>query len=504
MTTGSTEAGAHAYCVTLGPVKPDCKLVLACRQTQRPLPTRPGPPLPPPLPLLRLRTESPESQRAMADRSEVQPPHAPGHHHHHHHHQQQQLQQQQQQQQHAPPPSLVRMVKSVIPVLPCATVSTALLGWIMFYLTCRYKMFDEHTFTLGHFTSRLQVYKLFSYVFIHKSMSALVCNVLMLWYFGGAMEKSIGTVKYAYLTLLFTILTGIIYLLIGSMIFGLRNLKEIQGFTTLVFACVGMSVFLSPMKYIVFITTIKLIYLPFILLAIAIFIPESSIIGNVCALGAGVAYVYGRRFFPYLDLHEMTAASMERNFPFTYLKVIPGITFYSALWEVRNVEITDRCNPRPGSYPTQTYYFPPATDSQYNQFSKIYWSGSEQQQNPSYGLEYVRRLKYDAGYGQNYNLGSTSGHGHNHNVGHTPAYGHSHDLGHTPGHGHSHDLGCIPGHGDSHDPAHNPGHTHTCDHKGDYQYAAKVPFNSPGLQQSYDPSPSVRKDFEDSCSVVMN
>ncbi|XP_078081270.1 uncharacterized protein rhbdd2 isoform X3 [Mustelus asterias] len=54
------------------------------------------------------------------------------------------------------PPSLVRMVKSVIPVLPCATVSTALLGWIIFYLTCRYKVLDEHTFTLGHFQSRLQ------------------------------------------------------------------------------------------------------------------------------------------------------------------------------------------------------------------------------------------------------------------------------------------------------------------------------------------------------------
>ncbi|XP_043574709.1 rhomboid domain-containing protein 2-like [Chiloscyllium plagiosum] len=449
----------------------------------------------------------------MAERSEVQSANAPGHHHHH---RGQQPPPPQHQHQQTPPPSLVRMVKSVIPVLPCTTVSTVLLGWIMFYLTCRYKMFNEHTFTLGHFTSRLQVYKLLSYVFIHKSMSSLVCNVLMLWYFGGAMEKNVGTVKYAYLTLLFTVLTGIIYTFIGSMMFGLHNLKEIQGFTTLAFACVGMSVFLSPMKYIVFIITIKLIYLPFILLAIAIFIPGSSIIGNICGLGAGIAYVYGRRFFPFLDLHEMTAASMERNFPFTYLKDIPGITFYSALWEVRNVEITDRCNPKPGSYPTQTYYFPPTTDSQYYQYSKVYWSGPEHQHNPSYGFEYVPRLKYDAGHGQKYNLGSTSGLGHNHYVGCTAGHGHSPDLGRTPGHRHSHDLGCTPGeghgndlgytprHGHCHNLTHNPGHAHTCDHKGDYQYAAKVLCNSSGLQHSDDQTPAIREDLEDSCSVVMN
>ncbi|XP_072325326.1 uncharacterized protein rhbdd2 isoform X5 [Scyliorhinus torazame] len=216
------------------------------------------------------------------------------------------------QQRPSQPPSLVQIVKSLSPVLPCANVSTALLGWIIFYLSCRCNMFDARTFTLGHFHSRLQVYKVFTYTFIHKSMSALVCNVLMLWYFGGAMEKNIGTVKYGYLNLLFTVLTGILYVLFGSIIYGLQNLKDIQGFTVVVFSHVGMSVFLSPLKHVVFITTIKLIYLPFILLFLAIFIPETSILGNVCGLGAGFAYAYGRQYFPHLDLHEMTAASMER------------------------------------------------------------------------------------------------------------------------------------------------------------------------------------------------
>lgn len=132
------------------------------------------------------------------------------------------------------------------------------------------------------------VYKVLSYMFIHKSMSALVCNVAMLWYFGGAMERDIGTVKFAYLTLLLAILAGIIYLMIGSIIFGLDNLKGIQGFTVVVFSFVGLSVSLSPMKSVVFITTIKVIYLPFILLALSLFIPESSILGNICGIGAGV------------------------------------------------------------------------------------------------------------------------------------------------------------------------------------------------------------------------
>ncbi|GCB68756.1 uncharacterized protein rhbdd2 isoform X1 [Scyliorhinus torazame] len=411
------------------------------------------------------------------------------------------------QQRPSQPPSLVQIVKSLSPVLPCANVSTALLGWIIFYLSCRCNMFDARTFTLGHFHSRLQVYKVFTYTFIHKSMSALVCNVLMLWYFGGAMEKNIGTVKYGYLNLLFTVLTGILYVLFGSIIYGLQNLKDIQGFTVVVFSHVGMSVFLSPLKHVVFITTIKLIYLPFILLFLAIFIPETSILGNVCGLGAGFAYAYGRQYFPHLDLHEMTAASMERYFPFNLMGDIPGITFYSALWEVRNVDVTNRCNPKPGSYPTQKYYFPPATDSQYYQYSQIanepiHWFGPEHQQSPSYGLEYSPRLKYDVGHGHCHELGYTSQHGHNHYVGRTSGHGHSQDLGCTSGHGHSHDLGCTPGQGHSHELGHTPGHTF--DHKRDYQYSEKLQFHSSGLQQSYYKSPAVTKDFEGSCSVVMN
>ncbi|XP_067866027.1 rhomboid domain-containing protein 2 [Heterodontus francisci] len=416
------------------------------------------------------------------------------------------------------PPSLVQMVKSVIPVLPCATVSTALLGWIIFYLTCRYKVLDEHTFTLGHFESRLQVYKLLSYMFIHKSMSALVCNILMLWYFGGAMEKDIGTVKYAYLTLLFAVLAGIIYTSIGSIFYGLQKLKEIQGFTVVVFAYVGMSVFLSPMQNIIFITTIRLVYLPLILLIVAIFIPESSILGNICGIGAGLAYASGRQYFPYLDLHEMTAASLERYFPFNRLKDLPGITFYSALWEVRNVEVTNRYNPKPGSYPIQTYYIPPATDSQCYQYSEIVkeqkcWSGPEHQQSPSYGLEYAPRLEYNVGHGHSHNLGYTE-HGHSYYVGHTPGHGHSHALGQTSGHGHSHALGQTSGHGHSHALGQTSGHGHShalghdhghiCDYERDYQYARQVQFNSPGFQQSYCKSPAITKDFEGSCSVVVN
>ncbi|XP_067864090.1 rhomboid domain-containing protein 2-like isoform X2 [Heptranchias perlo] len=359
-------------------------------------------------------------------------------------------------------------------------------------------------------------------------MSALVCNVLMLWYFGGAVEKDIGTVKHAYLTLLFAVLTGIIYAVIGSILFGLQNLKEIQGFTIIVFAYVGMSVYLSPMKYIVLITNVKMIYLPLVLLIVALFIPESSILGNICGIGAGLAYAYGRKYFPYLDLHEMTAASLERYFPFNYLKHLPGLTFYSALWEVRNVEVTNRCNPKPGSYPTQTYYFPPSTVPQYHHYSgivneQVHWYAHEHQQRSSYGLEYGPGLEYDvghtSGHGHSHDFRHTSGHGHTHDVGHTPGHGHSHDLGctsghghshdlgHTSGHGHSHDLGHTSGHGHSHDLAHNPGHRHICDHESDYQSAelyGQVQFNSPGLQQSYYESHAHTKDFEGSCSVVVN
>ncbi|XP_051891512.1 rhomboid domain-containing protein 2 isoform X1 [Pristis pectinata] len=420
--------------------------------------------------------------------------------------------QEQQEESRSEPPSLVQMVKGLIPVLPCATVSAALLGWILFYLTCRYRVLDEQTFTLGNFQSRLQVYKVLSYVFIHKSMSALVCNVLMLWYFGGAMEKDIGTVKFAYLTLLLAILSGIIYVIIGSIFFGLEKLKEIQGFTVVVFAFVGMSVFLSPMKSVVFITTIKVIYLPFVLLVLSIFIPESSILGNVSGIAAGIVYAYGRRYFPYLDMHEMTAASLERYFPFNSLKNLPGIAFYSALWEVRNVETTNRCNPKPGSYPTQTYYFPPSTDPEYCYYSgilkeQINLYGHERQQHLSYNLESFPGFGFDVGraseHGHSHDIMHPPGHVFNHDLRQTFGHGHSHDVGtseHGHGHdvGHGHDLGHVSGCGHTHNLARNPEHGCTCDRKPDSQYPEEV--QPPGLQQGF-------KSFgakQDSFSVVMD
>ncbi|XP_072099208.1 rhomboid domain-containing protein 2 isoform X1 [Mobula birostris] len=425
------------------------------------------------------------------------------------------------------PPSLVRMVKSLIPVLPCSTFSTALFGWILFYLTCRYKLLGEQTFTLGNFQSRLQVYRVLSYVFIHRSMSALVCNILMLWHFGGAMEKDIGTVKFAYLTLLLAILSGINYVIIGSIFFGLENLKEIQGFTVVVFAFVGMSVVLSPMRSVVFITTIKVIYLPFVLLILSLFIPESSILGNICGIAAGVVYAYGRKYFPYLDMHELTAASLERYFPFNNLKNLPGITFYSALWEVRHVETTNRCNPKPGSYPTQTYYYPSSTDPEhcYNSAilkQQISLYGNVQQQHHSYNLERTPGFGYDVVHGYSHDIMHPSGHVFNHNLRQALGHGHSHDVGHTPGrglgcefglasgHSHCHDFGHASGHGHSHDVfisehGHDLGHTnnpedgHTCDHKPSYQYSGDVQYSSPGLQKGVKSSASK----QDSFSVLM-
>ncbi|XP_069768229.1 uncharacterized protein rhbdd2 isoform X2 [Narcine bancroftii] len=427
------------------------------------------------------------------------------------------------------PPSLVRMVRSLMPCCPaplspppcshgsCSTSPAGTRSW-------------TDTLSLSA-TSRaackvadVPVYKVLSYMFIHKSMSALVCNVFMLWYFGGAMEKDIGTVKFAYLTLLFGSLAGIIYAIFGSIFFGLENRKEIQGFTVVVFAYVGMSVFTTPLKYVVFITRIKLILDLADSASSSRMQPPSHPSPKQILLRKDAS---GRKYFPYLDLHELTAASLERYFPFNSLKNLPGITFYSALWEVRNVEMTNRCNPKPGSYPIQTYYIFPSTDPQH-----CYYSGNlkEQQQYISYNLENIPGFGCDvgraSGHGHSNDIIYPSGHRHSHDLRQTSENGHSglgNELGLASGHIHCHDLGHASGHGRSHDVSasdhklvHNLGHGHDLvhtygygfplnfahkpEHKPDSQCSGEMLNSSSGLQQGS----SLKQNFEDSCSVVMN
>uniref|UniRef100_V9L787 Rhomboid domain-containing protein 2-like protein n=1 Tax=Callorhinchus milii TaxID=7868 RepID=V9L787_CALMI len=242
-----------------------------------------------------------------------------------------------------PTPTLANLVRSSLPEVPCGTACVIILAVFTYWLTCSLGLLGTAAFTLAPATmSRYQVYRIYSYVFIHKTMSALVCNILLFWHFSRGLEKSVGTVKYWYLIFVFTLLTAILYISLGTLMVGMKNIREIQGFTILVSSIVGMIVPLSPMKTIVFITNVKTVHLPLVLLFVALFIPESYILGNICGLGVGFFYALGRRYFRFLDMSESTAASLEGHYPFTQLKEISGTTYYPALWEERNLELTDR------------------------------------------------------------------------------------------------------------------------------------------------------------------
>ncbi|XP_042201974.1 rhomboid domain-containing protein 2 [Callorhinchus milii] len=286
-----------------------------------------------------------------------------------------------------PTPTLANLVRSSLPEVPCGTACVIILAVFTYWLTCSLGLLGTAAFTLAPATmSRYQVYRIYSYVFIHKTMSALVCNILLFWHFSRGLEKSVGTVKYWYLIFVFTLLTAILYISLGTLMVGMKNIREIQGFTILVSSIVGMIVPLSPMKTIVFITNVKTVHLPLVLLFVALFIPESYILGNICGLGVGFFYALGRRYFRFLDMSESTAASLEGHYPFTQLKEISGTTYYPALWEERNLELTDRIKPSPGSYPTQTYYCPATIPGAVNELG--HWYGTQHQQRPGQGLGY--------------------------------------------------------------------------------------------------------------------
>ncbi|NXI56262.1 RHBD2 protein, partial [Chloroceryle aenea] len=198
------------------------------------------------------------------------------------------------------------------------------------------------------------VHRLITYVFVYEDLISLTCGAVLIWYFAGSFEKNVGTAKHCFLTGAFAILSALLFLLLETVLSRVSEVEEVKGFTPVAFATLGVSTTRSRMKRtLVLGVRVPVVLVPWFLLCTAWFIPRSSLLGNLCGLLAGEAYGLGYCFC--LDFPESIASKLDRLFPFSLLKRIPGLKYIPGSLAERRALESSKINPVPGTYPTQSY-----------------------------------------------------------------------------------------------------------------------------------------------------
>lgn len=201
-------------------------------------------------------------------------------------------------------------------------------------------------------------YRLITYTYFHEDLRTLVCSCLIAWYFGGGFEENIGTVKFCFLTPLFAVWSGLLFLAVIATGFSLQAIEEVQGFTSVAFTMISVFTMRTNLRRLIFfgfMVPTKL--MPLLFLLPALFIPHATVLSNLCGILVGVIYGMGGCFF--LDPSESLLSRMDQIVPFRILKSIPVLRYIPATTVERNASQSRKINPPPGSYPTQQYYTPP-------------------------------------------------------------------------------------------------------------------------------------------------
>ncbi|KAM6155488.1 rhomboid domain-containing protein 2 [Rhynchocyon petersi] len=200
-----------------------------------------------------------------------------------------------------------------------------------------------------------QVYRLVTYIFVYENPVSLLCGAIIIWRFAGNFERSVGTVRHCFFTLVFTVISAIIYLSFEA-VSSLTKLGEVEdatGFTPVAFAMLGVSSVRSRMRRaLVFGVVVPSVLVPWLLLCLSWLIPQTSFLSNVCGLVIGLTY--GFTYCYSIDLSERVALKLDQAFPFSLMRRLSVFKYISGSAAERRAAQSRRLNPVPGSYPTQS------------------------------------------------------------------------------------------------------------------------------------------------------
>ncbi|KAM9321219.1 rhomboid domain-containing protein 2 [Gastrophryne carolinensis] len=204
---------------------------------------------------------------------------------------------------------------------------------------------------------KIQVHRLLTYLYFHEDLPTLASSCFLIWYFGGGFEENIGTLKFFFLTPLFAVCIGLLYLSLISVGIDPQPDITVQGFTAVAFTMITIFIMHTNLRRFMFcgfMLPVKV--MPVVFLIVALLLPHSTVLCNVCGILVGAVYGLGGCFF--LDPPELLLSRLDQMLPFRILKLITVWRYIPATLAERNASQNRKINPPPGSYPTQQYYTP--------------------------------------------------------------------------------------------------------------------------------------------------
>ncbi|XP_068124765.1 rhomboid domain-containing protein 2 [Hyperolius riggenbachi] len=257
----------------------------------------------------------------------------------------------------------------------------------------------------------MSVYRLITYSYFNEDLPTLICSCLLIWYFGGGFEENLGTVKFCFLTPLFAVSAGVLYLaVITSGIISSVGLN-VQGFTTVAFSMISVFTLRTSLRRFIlcgFMIPIRI--MPIMFLLLAIFIPHAPVISNVCGILVGTVYGFGGCFF--MDPSESLLSRIDQMLPYRALKYIRLWKYIPATLAERNASQNRKLNPPPGSYPVQQYYTPPqGFQETYSPYHHMKAKGTW----PPTGVSNYPVVSVPGDY-HHHNVDGSGGHSHHHIV----------------------------------------------------------------------------------------
>lgn len=139
----------------------------------------------------------------------------------------------------------------------------------------------------------LTVYKLITYCLYHKNMTSFFLNAVVMVYPCIGLEKGIGTIRFLYQSLLLTSISGLLHVLLDSLLSSPSNRSSVNGFIPLALSVLGLVTINSAMRKAYFMgINVPSASLPWIILIIVtVAFPNTVFLCNVLAIITGISCI---------------------------------------------------------------------------------------------------------------------------------------------------------------------------------------------------------------------
>ncbi|KAJ7996972.1 hypothetical protein DPEC_G00224070 [Dallia pectoralis] len=251
---------------------------------------------------------------------------------------------------------VAEMFKSFTPELRLTSgiVAVIIISLVLFTIKTYFGLSEEVFSLETTIFGNGDVHKLITYSFHHKTVTQLLISIGVLVPLCGGIEKSVGTVRFLHIFLLLSIFTGLLYTILGLLLFGTSAQNQVDGLVPVSLSVMSMATVHSRMvKGFLFGVSVPMLALPWLfLLIVTILVPNTVFLCNV--IGIIVGGIYGKGWLSRLDLSETRATILDKKMPFRLLKNI-GFLYVPASTEERRRVVHPPIIPTPGSYPVQAY-----------------------------------------------------------------------------------------------------------------------------------------------------